>query len=269
VPAPNRTRIYNAPLSAREVALLAGWERTRQSLVTLQDVRDLVGAKAAKDTAARLVKKQVLHRVGAGRFLVRPLRALGRRSVASAPVTAAAILQGEPYYLGGLWALTFHRLTDQQYSSVVDVFVARRHAASTVGAARLLFHKGERARLLNGFMEAEIEGAKVRVSTPERTLLDLLDRPVLVGGIAEALRLVQQALPLVSVGPLVEQAAQGSRPSTCQRVGVLLERAGVSPRKLAPLRRRLRETKSLLSLVEGNPRTGSVNPRWRVVENDR
>jgi len=32
--------------------------------------------------------------------------------------------------------------------------------------------------------------------------------------------------------------------------------------------RRIRETASLLSMLPDAPRTGPVNPRWRVVEND-
>ena len=51
-------------------------------------------------------------------------------------------------------------------------------------------------------------------------------------------------------------------------LGLLLERLGAPPRSLAPLDRRVRETASLLSMLPDSPRTGRVNPRWRVVEND-
>src|SRR6267378_4206208 len=124
--ATNRARAYRPSLSRREVALLAGWERERRVSVTLDDIRRAVGAAVARDVASRLVAKKALERIGAGRYLVRPLRTLSRPTVVSAPVQAAVLLQGEPYYLGGLWALTFHRLTEQQYVSVLDAFVARR-----------------------------------------------------------------------------------------------------------------------------------------------
>ena len=72
---------------------------------------------------------------------MRPLRTLSRPTAASAPVQAAVLLQGEPYYLGGLCALMLHRLTEQQYVSVLDAFVARRHRSRRLGAAKLVFHR--------------------------------------------------------------------------------------------------------------------------------
>jgi predicted transcriptional regulator of viral defense system len=261
------TRIYSAPLSAREALLLSSWERERRVLVSTADIRKAVGM-AANQVAARMVRKKALERVGRGRYLVRPLRTQGRPTASSAPVIAAALLQGELFYLGGLWALTFHRLTEQQYVASLDVFLSRRQPPRVLGSARLNFHVVEKDQLSLGTTREEIEGVPIQVSTPERTLLDLLDRPALAGGADEALRLTQESLPRVAPALLIELAVRGSRASTCQRLGLLLERAGVPPRKLEPLRRRVRETKSVLSLVASAPRTGTVNPRWRVVEND-
>lgn len=211
----------------------------------------------------------MLERVAAGRYLVHPLRLLGRARSVSSPVVAAAILLDRRYYLGGLWALTFHRLTEQQYASVLDVFVERQRQPLRLKTARLVFHRMGRQRLTRGLAAAEFEGISIPVSTPERTLLDLLDLPALAGGVGPAVRLVQECLPKVSASLLVERAVRDAKPSTCQRLGVLLEREGVSERKLQPLHRRVRQTKSLLSLVADAPRKGPVNRRWRVVENDR
>jgi predicted transcriptional regulator of viral defense system len=108
----------------------------------------------------------------------------------------------------------------------------------------------------------------LRLSDPERTLLDLLDHPSIAGSSDEGLRLVKLALPRVSAHKLADDAARYSRSSTCQRVGVLLEREGASQRELGALQRRVLATKSVLSLRQGFPRVGRLNPRWRVVEND-
>ena len=118
--------------------------------ITLDDIRGAVGAPVARDVASRLVAKKALERVGPGRYLVRPLRTLARPTAPSAAVQAAALLQGEPYYLGGLWALTFHRLTEQQYVSVLDAFVARQHQSGRIGGARLTFHRVSPKRLGHG-----------------------------------------------------------------------------------------------------------------------
>jgi len=107
------------------------------------------------------------------------------------------------------------------------------------------------------------------VSTREETLVDLLDYPDMAGVTRAALALVEPALGRVDLGKLVQRASAVARSSTCQRLGVLLERTGVNPSKLTALRRRALATQSLTSMVPGTPRRGPVNARWRVVENDR
>lgn len=251
------------------MALLAGWERERRVSVTIEDIRKTVGASVARDVASRLVAKRALERVGRGRYLVRPLRSQSRPTTASAALQAAVLLQREPYYLGGLWALTFHRLTEQQYISVLDVFVDRRHPSRQLGGARLVFHRVNAERLDYGRVVTDIEGMSVRLSDPERTLIDLLDFPALAGGGGDALRVVKQTLPRVDRAKLVEYAVRGARSSTCQRLGVLLERADAAPRGLAGLHKRVAKTKSILSMDPGASRKGAFNRRWSVIENDR
>lgn len=263
------SRIYNRPLSGREVALLAGWERERRVSVTLDEIRRVVGVAVARDVASRLVSKKALERVALGKYLVRPLRTQSRPTATSAVVQAAILLQGEPYYLGGLWALTFHRLSEQQYVSVLDAFIGRRRPGRQLRGARLVFHRVGPDRLRDGSIAAELEGMSVRLSDPERTLIDLLDHPALAGGSSEALRMVKHTLARVDRAKLAESAARGARSTTCQRLGALLERSGVAPRRLADLQKRVARTRSVLSMDAGAPRKGRFNRRWSVIENDR
>jgi predicted transcriptional regulator of viral defense system len=181
----------------------------------------------------------------------------------------AHLLAGTPYYLGGLWGLTHHRLTMQQYVAVLDVFVKSRRRSRTLGHARAVFHVLRPKSFEYGITAVALEGVAVNVSDAERTVLDLLDYPEVAGGLLPALDLVRDSLPRVDLKKLVEYAVRGSRLSTCQRLGVLLERAGTPSRALSPLRRRLRTSSSRLSMVPGQPRRGPLNVRWNVVENDR
>jgi predicted transcriptional regulator of viral defense system len=259
---------YNAPLSSRERLILAEWERARVSRVTRVEVAERWGdAKADKITSA-LVRKGALRRAGRGIFLVVPLRAQARPTTPSAAALVAALLSDETYYLGGLWALSYHRLTLQQYGTRIDAFVARNHQPRIMANAHVRFHHVPPSRIAGGHDVVSIEGAPVRVSTPEETLLDLLDYPDMAGATRAALALVEPALGKVDLGKLVRRAGAVARSSSCQRLGVLLERAGVQFSKLSALRRRAACTQSLTSMVPGTPRRGPVNPRWRVVEND-
>jgi predicted transcriptional regulator of viral defense system len=265
----NATLLYTPALSQREASLLAQWELARVPSVTIADIRRLVGAKAAKGVAWSLARKNVLQRVGRGIYLVRPLRSLVGPSMSSAIVSVATLLRDEPYYLGGLWAFTHHRLTTQQYLSRLDVFVIRRRPPRELGSAKVVFHVLEPDLLAYGIARSTIEGIDVHVSDIERTLLDVLDHPALAGGFRGALAFFQETLPRADLRKLIDHASRGSRASTCQRVGVLLERQQISLRALSPLRQRIAETRSRSAMLPNEPMKGRFNQSWRVVENDR
>lgn len=265
----NDARIYNAPLSAREVRLLSDWARERRSTVTIRDIEQRVGRSAAADVAYGLVRKGALQRLRRGSFLVRPFRTITRAAQPSTPVIAEALLRDEQHYLGGLWAFSFHHLTEQLYSSILDAFITHRLTSRQLGAGRVRFHVLPRKAFEYGIMTAEIEGMAVHVSDPERTLLDAMDHPRIFGGMTRALEVVRKHLRRMDRKRLLRYAIAGSRPSTCQRLGVLLQGAGMSERALTPLHARAKKTRSLLSMNPAAPRTGRVNRRWNVVENDR
>ena len=272
--AANDVLIYNGrgaslALAKREIFLLSAWERERRLLITIDEIRGQVGPDVARDVVRRLVRKGALHRLRRGRYLLRPFRTLLRPTLPSTAVAAAALLHDEPYYLGGPWAASYHRLTEQRYASLVDAFVGHRLVARTLGAGRVRFHAVASDLLAYGTTATELEGLAVRVSDVERTLLDALDHPRVFWGLDRAVQMAGAHLNRLDRRRLVAHAVRGSKPGTCQRLGVLLERAGASPRSLAPLRARALQTASLLSLTPGAPRAGPVNRRWNVVENDR
>src|SRR5687768_10306055 len=110
-------------LSKRERALLAGWERARKTSVTLGEIGHAVGEPVARVVASTLVRKGVLDRIRPGLYAVRPFRAMARPWTLPSLVAVELLLTDEPHYVGGLAAFTLHRLTQQQYASVVDAFI--------------------------------------------------------------------------------------------------------------------------------------------------
>ena len=259
---------YKPSLSRREVALLAGWERERRGHVTAEYVRTVAGRAAAKDIVKSLVGKGALVRLSRGLYLVRPFRSLLRPTVPSAPVALAAFLHDEPYFVGGLWAFAHHGFTDQQYASTLDAFVTRVRPSRTMAGARVVFHALPLRSMEHGISETTIEGVAIRVSDPERTLVDVLDHPRMVGGLGRAVELFASGLARVRIRKVAEYAARFSRTSTCQRLGLMLERAHAPASALRHLDRRVQGSLSSISMLPGR-RTGHVNRRWNVVENDR
>lgn len=257
---------YNASLSRREVALVAGWERERRKYLTSQEMRGAVGP-AASAVASSLVKKGVLERLERGVYLVRPFRSLLRPTAPSAPMALAALLHVEPYYVGGLWALTQHGLTEQQYVSALDAFVPRFRRPRSLAGAKITFHVVPSRAFEYGVSEVRIEEVGVKISDPPRTLVDVLDYPRVVGGLRRAVQLFAAGVRQVDMIAVAEYAARGSRSATCQRVGVLLERANAPASILAKIDARIEAPRPVTSMIPG-PRKGRVNARWKVVEND-
>lgn len=253
-------------LTSRETAVLAWADRARQTRVTVSDVAEAVGTAAAAKTAASLARKGVLDRVGRGVYVVRPLRAVAAPWSASTLALVAALLEGERYYVGGPAALTLHRLTTQAYGSIVDVFVERRRRTRELNRARVVFHPTPGWAFDDGLTKVTVEGSDLRVSDPERTLIDLLERPRLLGP-AATIAAVQAAIPRVDLSRLLEYALRWPNLSTCQRLGVLLERAGVPAIALNHLAVRVGGA-GITAMIRGAPRRGRTHSVWRIVEND-
>ncbi len=255
-------------LSKLEAAVLARLERQGRSVVTLDELSEWHGRRRAYELVRSLTRKRVLERIGRGLYSVRPFRAHGRGWTISAPVAATHLLAAEPHYLGGRWAWWLHNLTRQIPASRIDAFVAKWRPVHQLANARICFHRVARAHLAIGVERTLIENTEVYVSDLERTMLDALDHPRLLGSLSEAVEQMSSVLTQANAKRIVSHATQVSRPSSCQRLAILLERAGVPPRTLAPLSARISETRSVLSLWPDRRREGPVHPRWRVVEND-
>lgn len=237
--------------------------------MSIDEIRAQVGPRVANNVARDLVRKRALQRIRRGTYLIRPFRTLSRASQHSTAFMVEALLMNEPHYAGGLWAVTHHGFSEQQYTSILDVFVTHRLSARTLGAGRVRFHLLPKSSFNYGIENVVIEGLKVQVSDKERTLLDAFDRSRLFGGLKRALELADAQLQRIDVGKLVSHALAGSKITTCQRIGVLLERQGQTLRALGKLRKRAHEAQSLLSLNPERPRDGPINQNWNVVENDR
>ena len=256
-------------LSKRERALLSEWERARKKSVSLGEIGDAVGEPVARVVASKLVHKGVLDRIRPGLYAVRPFRAMARPWALPSLVAVEILLADEPHYVGGLAAFTLHRLTQQQNASVVDAFITSFRRPRRLGAAEIRFHRRKPSMFESGLTQIEIDGTHVVVSDPERTVLDALEEPHVVGGMPEAIRLFGEAVPRLDHTRLVAYALDIARDSNCQRLGLLLEHCGIDGPFMDSLRERAARSKGVHKLIPGQDRTATPNPVWHVFENDR
>jgi predicted transcriptional regulator of viral defense system len=108
-------------------------------------------------------------------------------------------------------------------------------------------------------------GLRIRVTDRERTVIDMLDRSDLCGGVPAAAAVLEEAWPVLDAGRLtgyLERFAGGTVP---RRLGYLVERLGLLPPD-DPLLERWRALLGAgYSLLErGGPAEGPLVRRWRL-----
>ncbi|MCC6176693.1 MAG: hypothetical protein IT305_15395 [Chloroflexi bacterium] len=257
-------------LSKRERALLADWERARKKSVSLGEIGRAVGEPVARMVASTLVRKGVLDRIRPGLYAVRPFRAMARPWTLPSLVAVEFLLAGERHYIGGLAAFTLHRLTQQQYASVIDAFITSFRRPRRLGEAEIRFHRRKPSLFKSGLTTIDMDGTQVVVSDPERTVLDALEEPHIVGGMHEAKRLFNEGVPRLDHARLATYALDLARGSTCQRLGLLLERHGIEGPFMDDLRTRAARPTGVYPLIPGDDDgLATPNPVWHVIENDR
>ena len=176
-------------LSKRERGLLGQWERARTKSVRLEEIARAVGVARLGWWPRRWCARACSTAFGPGCTRFRPFRAMARPWTLPSLVAVELLLAGEPHYVGGLAAFTLNRLTQQQHTSIVDVFVTSFRRPRRLGEAEIVFHRRKVEVFQSGLTRIEVDGTAVAVSDPERTVLDALEEFHVVGGMAEAIRL--------------------------------------------------------------------------------
>lgn len=189
----------------------------------------------------------------------------------------------DPCAVGGWAALNHHGLTEQIPHVITlltpkrvvtpamrGVTPAMRGASQT--APSVWEVAGQRYEIAStvpanffGHEEVWMGDARVRILDRERALLDCFASPRRFGSLAEALGILEEHLHEIDVQRLIEHARRFSKQVVAKRVGHVLERLGVAPAVLEPLRalpmlgyRALDPTKQAV---------GTRDRRWQVIVN--
>jgi predicted transcriptional regulator of viral defense system len=256
-------------LSRNEAKVVLDLEWHGEKTVTLADLRKALKASEtyARFMAHRLVKKGWLERLRPGIYQLVPadrgLEGVGD----SNPFVAAALKIGPHFYSYGT-SCTHHGLTEQVFS---DVYVAYRGRPKTLNVRSkryVLIHLPE-GRFF-GFEEIKVLGATAAMATPERAVLDALDRPRYAGGIGEVSRIVRKAARRIAWDRLLECLKRWNESAVAQRLGYLLDLHGVvlpgSVKK--PLRALVRPgAKVYLGSRSKWGIAGHLDPAWNIIEN--
>lgn len=241
--------------------------RSELSLDTIQ-ARARISRGFARKLAHDLVRKGWIQRVGRGRYLLNP----GRHGPDAIPDTDPLRVGSHivsPYYFGyasaaELWGFLL------QAGRVYYIVSPVRTSVRLTHQAQFQFVRIPPARFF-GTREITRRGETLRVSDPERTVIDCVNRPELSGGVGGAVQILARAKPRLSWTRLSNYLQRLDNRSLELRVGFLAERVRPSIPLPRGLRERWRARPGEPWVPLGSPRTfgrrGPHEREWHIIRN--
>jgi predicted transcriptional regulator of viral defense system len=225
--------------------------------------------------------RQALHHLARSGWLVRLRKGLYALSSTVPGVTPAhefevAMALVSPAAISHWSALHYHGLTEQAPRKVfvlttTDASVPRVRSTAVkrisngypIGDTVYQFVQVKPERYF-GVEKVWIGEARVRVTDPERTLLDGLSMPQYCGDFAEVLHAFEVRGKHLDLERIVRYACQLDT-ATAKRLGWILQLQGIDPGRLEPLLRL--PIVGYRKLDPTGPRKGPCNRHWMIQEN--
>ena len=250
------------PQAANLVTLLH--ERNR-AVFRLEDVRKITGLReaSARSFVRKLVNRGVAARLKPGLFVLVPFELGKERQYLGSPlVVAREIMNGEAYYLSHATAMEIHGMLTQPQLVVTVTTPQPRRSATTLGV-EFRFVRCQRRHLFGLTEHWVTKQEKVRVSDPERTIIDGLKQPEYCGGVTEVAKGLWMRRQDLTVARLVGYAKRIGVGAVLRRLGFLLETYQMAG---APDLERLRSslTATYVRLDPVLPPEGKRLRRWRL-----
>ena len=242
--------------SRRELAILFGDGARTVSVEAAADALDVSSETAARRLSA-LASRGWLRRIRRGLYLAVPVDAKNPGAWTEDPWYLADLVW-KPCYIGGWSAANHWALTDQVFRSTIVMTAQRIRQVEQelAGAAFLVRHVN--SELLTWGLEGEWRhNRRVFVSSPQRTVADLLSNPALGGGIRHSMEILDSLLADTSIDSLLEAVRRLGNGAGLKRLGYLLEQLGHSADAIdEPM------TTGVSLLDPALPTGGSRSSRW-------
>lgn len=209
-------------LSKGETFLLAKLSSGGKNFITVDDIEETLECSHdnAKRIASDLAKKKWLERVERGKYIIVPLEA-GEKGLYTEHEYLVASQLISPYYVGYWSALNFHHLTEQ-VPYTVFVATTKKKKSKNLHGVDYKFVTLTEGKFF-GWEEYDMSGGKVKISSPEKTLIDSLDRLEYSGGLEEVSKALKNAEDNISKEKLVDYALRLDNGSVIKRLIYLLD----------------------------------------------
>lgn len=210
-------------LSTLGAKLVLHLEWQEQPAVTIEEAMDILGCSydSAKKVIHRLVRERWLAPITRGRYELIPA-ARGEHAFPDPNPFFIGSGLVSPYYFSFATAAYFHALSTQA-SATVYIATTARHWR------RLLTVRGREYRLVKqaphkffGSVEVDAYGTPVMMTTPEKTVVDCLDRPLYAGELPEIAAMLWRGKGRLEWEAVADYALRFESHALVQRLGYLV-----------------------------------------------
>ena len=252
-------RKYREGLSAKEARILSDLSYRGKGIFTLEDVREY--DKDPKKLLYNLSRKNWILKIKKGLYMIAPLEAgeLGARSYTVHSFVIASHLV-DPYCISHWSALNYHGLTEQTPPAVYITTTKPKNRKRILDIEFVFVTVHERKMF--GTMEVKVENRPVRISTPEKTVIDCLDHPEHCGGIEEVAKAIYFEHRNLDFKKITDMAEKVGNRTIIKRLGYLLERLGIP--EYDDLLTGLNISKGYSRLDPKLPKRGKIVERWKL-----
>jgi len=220
---------------------------------------------------SRMARSGVIARVRRGLYLVPPRLPLGGKWSPDEVLALNTLIEDREgrYQICGPNAFNRYGF-DEQIPTRVYAYNNRLSGDRAIGSAAFTLIKVADDRLGDTEVFETEEGLQAVYSSRVRTLVDAVYDWSRFDSVPRGYEWIRRELNTgrVDASELVRTTVRFGNQGTIRRIGALLQREGISVRRLARLQRALRPSTSLIPWIPTLAKRGKTDQRWGVVFND-
>ena len=249
-------------LGPREAEFLATMASSARGVFKLEDAEGFWGAgQPTRAVLSRLESKGWLERLERGKYMLVPLEAGTGREWSEDPLAIGTFVA--PSGGAAYWTAARHWGWTAQLPRTQFFITTRRRSSArkTILGVPFRFITLKPDRLF-GIAEEWVGSLPIRVTDRERTVVDILDRPDLSGGIAEVSEVLTNAWRDIDATRLTEYVERFGSGTVPKRLGYLTELLALQATKNQTRRWQELSGSGITLLERGGPKEGRIVTRW-------
>jgi predicted transcriptional regulator of viral defense system len=257
--------IMYSSLSKEELYLISRAEFEKQKLITSEFAGRLFGSpKKAADILDTLTRKGRLIQIQRGKYILVPIKAPNQQWTPNEFVVAALWMGAIPYYIGYFTMYNYWGFTDQ-IPQTIFILNTRKSGKKVIGNVKYEAVKIDQRKYF-GVQRVIIEDEEVRISDKERTLVDLVYKPI--GSFDNVRKTLKDSLGKIDLKKFIGYLTRFPVVSVRKRAGFILEDIGYESQLLRKLKWSLENDRTYVVLDPMvKSRKGKIDNEWKIIVN--